>query len=179
MRGAGLILLLTLLGSRALAQQSASYSLEEHVFNAGGHPQAGVSPASASHRMTLGSIGDPFQMRRYFGATFLLDGGFVVSYPPPGEIRNLRFINPTTLVWDPDPSAGRYNVYRDTIAALRFLGYGTCAQRNLIVPTATEALPVPGGTGFFFLVTVKNRLAEEGTKGFTSSGVERTGTVCP
>jgi len=179
MRRAGLVLLLTLSGADALAQQSASHSLEEHVFNAGGYPHASGSPGSASHRLTLGSIGDALQMRRCVGSTFLLDGGFVTAYAPPGEIRNLRFTDPTTLVWDPDPSAGRYNVYRDAIDALGALGYGTCAQRNLTVTTATEELPVPAGGGFFFLVTVENRLAEQGTKGFNSSGVERTGTVCP
>ena len=179
MRRALLVLLLTLSGADALAQQSASHSLEEHVFNAGGHPHASGSPGSASHRLTLGSLGDPFRMRRYFGSTFLLDGGFVLTYPPPGEIRNLRFTDPTTLVWDPDPSAGRYHVYRDTLAALGALGYGLCAQRNLLVPTATEELPLPAGSGFFFLVTVESRLAEEGSKGFNDSGVERTGTLCP
>jgi hypothetical protein len=33
--------------------------------------------------------------------------------------------------------------------------------------------------GFFYLVTVENRLSEEGTKGFDSGGGERTGSACP
>ena len=164
----------------ALAQQSASHLLEEHVLNAGGHPQPfGSEPASASHRLTLGSIGDPFGMGRLFGSSMLLDGGFVITYPPAGEVEDLLFTNRTTLVWDAHPAAGRYNVYRDTLAALGSLGYGACAQQDLIAPTATEVLSPPSGSGFFFLVTVENRLFEEGTKGFDSSGVEHTGTVCP
>ena len=164
----------------ALGQQSASHTLEEHVLNAGGHPQPyGSEPASASHRLTLGSIGDPFAMGRFFGSSMLLDGGFVITYPPAGEVEGLRFTNRTTLVWDAHPAAGRYNVYRDTLAAIASLGYGACVQQNLIAPTATEVLSPPSGSGFFFLVTVENRLFEEGTKGFASSGVERTGSVCP
>jgi hypothetical protein len=168
-----------LLAPVTLAQQSPSYTLEEHVINAGGHPQFGGNPASASHRVTLGSIGESFATRRATGATQTLDSGFLPTYSPPSEIRNLRFTNHVTLVWDAHSAAGRYNVYRDTLASLSTLGYGACAQRNLLVPTTTDALPLAAGSGFFFLVTVENRLFEEGTKGFTSAGIERTGTVCP
>jgi hypothetical protein len=168
-----------LLAVPARAQQSASHTLEEHVLNAGGHPYVAGNPVSASHRLTLGSIGDPFRMQRLLGATTILDGGFVITYPPPGEVTNLRFTDDVTLVWDTEPSAGRYHVYRDTLAALGALGYGACAHEGLTAPTTTDMLPVPPGTGLFFLVTVENRLGEEGTKGVDGSGVERLGTVCP
>ena len=177
---AGFALCLALLApGAALAQQSASHSLEEHVLNAGGHPQFGLETRSPSQRLTLGSIGDAFAMNRSFGSSMLLDGGFVIAYPPAGEVQDLRFTNRTTLVWEAHPAAGRYNVYRDTLAAIASLGYGTCVRQNLVTPTATETLSPPSGSGFFFLVTVENRLFEEGTKGFASSGVERTGAVCP
>ena len=179
MRRVGLALLLTLGGPEVPAQQSASHTHEEHVLNAGGHPRAGVVPASAGHRLTLGSIGDPFIFHRAVGTTMTVDTSFVLAYGPPVEVENLRFTNPTTLVWNSHHSAGRYNVYRDSLAALAGLGYGTCAQEGLIAPTATDALPVPPGSGRFFLVTVENRLAEEGTKGFSGAGIERTGAVCP
>jgi hypothetical protein len=179
MRQAALLLLLALGAGEAAAQQSTSHTFEEHVFNAGGHPRAGVAPASASHRLTLGSIGDPFAFHRAFGTTMTVDSSFVLAYGPPAEVESLRFTNPTTLVWNPHHSAGRYNVYRDSLTALAGLGYGACAQEGLVAPTATDTLPIPPGSGRFFLVTVENRLAEEGTKGFGSGGVERTGTVCP
>jgi len=177
----GFVVGLALLASGpALAQQSASYRLEEHVLNAGGHPQQfGPEPASASHRLTRGSIGEPFGMRRSLGASMMLDSGFVIAYPPAGEVRDLRFTNRTTLVWEAHPAAGRYNVYRDALASLATLGYGACDQHDLVAPTATETLSPFPGSGFFFLVTVENRLFEEGTKGFQSSGIERTGPVCP
>lgn len=174
-----IVVVLALVGWPALAQQSASHRLEEHSFNAGGHPAAGVSPVSASHRLTLGSIGEPFPLRRYFGATVLVDGGFVVPYMPPGEVLNVNFTDPTTLVWDPEVSAGRYNLYRDALGSLSGLGFGGCTEQNLAAATTTDATPVPADEGFFYLVTVENRLGEEGTKGFHSGGLERTGTVCP
>jgi len=45
--------------------------------------------------------------------------------------------------------------------------------------TDTDSDPLPVSGGFFYLVTAENRLAEEGTKGFTAEGAERLGTVCP
>jgi hypothetical protein len=173
------IALLALTGGAALAQQSPSYKLEEYAFNAGGHPVAGVSPASAGQRITLGSIGESFPLRRHFGPTFVLDGGFLFPYFPPGEVLDLRFTNATTLEWDPQVSAGRYNLYRDALAALGGLGYGGCTQQNLTTATTTDATLAPPGAGFFYLVTVENRLGDEGTKGFRSSGEERGGAVCP
>jgi hypothetical protein len=42
-----------------------------------------------------------------------------------------------------------------------------------------DAVPDPG-QGFFYLVTARNRLAEEGTKGSTSAGVPRSNAFpCP
>jgi len=45
--------------------------------------------------------------------------------------------------------------------------------------STTDGGPVSVGDGFFYLVTVVNRLGEEGGKGFRSDGTERLGTVCP
>ena len=46
-----------LLSGAALAQQSASFRLTEHTFNAGGHPSNGTVPSSAGYRITLDAIG--------------------------------------------------------------------------------------------------------------------------
>ena len=43
----------------ALAQQSASYRLDETVLNQGRAPQAGTPLQSASYRVSLASLGDP------------------------------------------------------------------------------------------------------------------------
>ena len=66
----------------------------------------------------------------------------------PAEISNLRFTDPTTLAWDPEPSVGVYNLYRDWLSALSGIGYGQCAQQDLIDETATDSdTPSPAGTG--------------------------------
>ena len=39
---------------------------------------------------------------------FALDGGLVGSFPPPVEVKSLRFADGTTLAWEPDASVGDY-----------------------------------------------------------------------
>jgi len=62
-------------------------------------------------------------------------------------------------------------------------GYGTCEQQDLKTTTATDSSIPTAGNTLFYLVTVKNRLQEEGTKGSRSDGTERLGAtdlpVCP
>jgi len=48
------------------------------------------------------------------------------------------------------------------------------------VPAATDAGAPAAGDRFLYLATVRNRLGERGTPGFTSTGMERsTLTPCP
>ncbi|RMH70289.1 MAG: hypothetical protein D6685_00265, partial [Bacteroidetes bacterium] len=95
------VVLAALLPGTAVARQSASCRMDEHVLNQGGRPADGVTASSASYRVSLGSLGES--------------------------------------VTDSDPIA-------------------------------------PGG-GFFYLVTARNRLDEEGTKGRDSAGSERAGSA--
>ena len=169
----------TLTAPSTRAQESASHRLEEQVFNAGGHPAAGLNPSSASHRLTLGSIGDPFGVGILSGPSSTLTFGFALPYMPPSEVLNVRWTDPTTLVWDPRLQAATYNVYRGLISTLPGLAYGACQQQGVVAPTTTDGALPALGTGFFYLVTMENGLAEEGTKGFASSGAERAGTACP
>ena len=109
-----------------------------------------------------------------------MEGGFGSTYPPPGEVSGLRFVDGSILAWDPEWSAGKYNLYRDLLGNLSGLGFGGCEQPGLTGTTVADATPMPPpGDGHFFLVTVENRLAEEGTKGFRTDGAERLGSVCP
>lgn len=158
----------------AAAQQSASYKLTEHVFNAGGHPQQGVEPASASYRITLGSLGEGLVAGELSGASYTLSAGHTGAYLPPGEVSGLRFDDIQTLVWDGEPSVGSYNLYRGAFTDLSGLGYGQCQQQGLPASTTTDTDAPATGAGFFYLVTAVNRLDEEGGKG---SG--RGGTTCP
>ena len=173
------VLWVFLVVSPSLAQQSASCKLEEHVFNAGGHPEAGAVLTSASFKISEDALGEDVTGTSLSSASFHMDGGFGTAYPPPGEVTFLRFTDQTTLVWDPEKSVGVYNLYRDLISNLAGLGYGNCQQQDLAAATAMDGDAVPLNDGFFYLPTAANRLDEEGTKGSQSSGTERLGTACP
>lgn len=179
-RFAGLIFILaTLSMTTALAQSSASYKLEESTFNSGGNPTQGVSLSSASFQITLSSIGDPIARAGLSSTSYQLDVGFSFAYPIPGLLDGLRFNTADALTWNPEQSAGSYNLYRGTLTALTGGDYGQCLQQSLVTPGATDAALPASGTGYFYLATVQNRLHEEGGKGFDSSGSNRQGDVCP
>jgi hypothetical protein len=162
------------------AQTSTSYRLEEHVFNAGGHPESGTVLSSSSYRMTMDALGESVVGSGLGSVSYHMDGSFLSAYTPPGEVLNLRFINDTTMRWDPEPSVGVYNLYRDLLGSMSSLGYGDCEQQDLNDETATEEDDPPTADGFFYLITAENRLAEEGTKGWDSSDDERpNSSPCP
>jgi hypothetical protein len=172
--------LAVLASAAASAQQSASFKLEESTFNSGGNPGNGPSPASASNKLTLSSIGDGSVAASLSSASFHLAINFVSAYPPPVETSGLRFsANKQTLTWSAVAGADDYNLYRGGLASLSALGYGSCFQQHISGSTTADAAVPSVGTGFFYLVTAENLLDEEGTKGFASSGAERAGTVCP
>jgi len=181
-RQLGFALALALVASVASvpAQQSASYKLDEHVFNAGGNPAGGVILTSAGFRMTLDSLGETLEPRGLSGASYQVLGGFVTGFPPPGEVTGLDFTDETNLVWDTEPSAGVYNLYRDSLGVISGPGFGACFQPGLpgTGTTDTEPIPMPA-SGFFYLVTVENSLHQEGTKGFQTGGIPRLGSTCP
>jgi hypothetical protein len=86
--------------------------------------------------------------------------------------------NKIVLRWNPEKSVGVYNVYREPISSLP--GAGTCLARGLQVTNYNEPTVPLSGTGYYYLITAENRLGEEGTKGFRSSGTERSNAfACP
>lgn len=171
---------LLVLAASAMAQHSTSYNISDHTFNAAGHPDAGTVLASASYRISFDVIGDGAVGLALSSASFKMGGSFAACYPPPGEVPDLRFGNDEMLEWKPEPSVGSYNLYRDLVSNLLDLDYGVCEQYDLSAETATDTDPVPPGDGFFYLVTAKNRLGEEGTKGSDSDGSDRPNPdFCP
>lgn len=175
----GLILLLLAGIGMARAQTSASYHLTESVANAGGDPRDGAFASSASHRIRLDAIGQGVIGTGLASAGFHLNAGFAGDYPPPAEVLNVRWSTTATFVWDPEKSVGQYEIYRDLISTLPG-GFGSCYQSGLTSESWTEPSSPPAGAGWFYFVTARNLLAEEGTKGFRSSGVERTNpSPCP
>lgn len=163
----------------ALAQQSSSYKLQESVLNAAGQPEQGVFLASSGYRVTLDSVGDTVQGVVISTASYILGGGFVGPYVPPGEVQGLAFSSATDLEWLPEASAGTYNLYRGGIATLPG-GFGQCFAPGLGTTSAADMEIPLEGLGFFYLVTAENLLAEEGTKGRSSNGTERPNPIpCP
>ncbi len=170
-----------LVAGPTLAQESAHYRIESAVFNAGGRPAGGVVAQSPSYLVSLDAIGDAAIGSGVTSPGFALDGGLVGSFPPPSEVKNLRFADATTLLWNPDASVGDYAIYQGTVSPFD-AGYGICAQPppTLTAPTATLTSTPAAGQALFYLVTARNRLSEESTKGFTSAGVQRTNPApCP
>lgn len=178
-RTLGLILTFAAAVGAVQAQTSASYRLTETVVNAGGDPRDASFLSSTSHRIRLDAIGQGVIGTGLSSAGFHLNAGFVGEYPPPAEVMNVRWSTTTTLVWDTEKSVGQYEIYRDPISTLPG-GFGSCYQPGLTDESWTESSSPPAGSGWFYLVTARNLLAEEGTKGSRSNGVERTNpSPCP
>ncbi len=182
-RSLAILIVLAASGSSSVqAQQSASFRLTEWSFNSGGDPRDGVIPTSPGFRVSIDAIGDWIAPGPPASASYSLSGGFVAAYPPPGEVTNLLFLDATTLAWDPEPSVGQYALYAGPVDPAFPSGYGVCLQPPPHLTTETAivtATPAPGEI-WFFLVTARNTLDEEGTKGYTSAGGERVNPApCP
>ncbi len=157
-------LLVLALSTPALAQQSASYRLTEQVFNAGGHPAPGGVLTSGSYLVRLDAVGGSVADPGLSGPSYRMSGSFVGAYPPPREVAEARFTDSETLAWDPERSAGFYNVYRGTLSALPLSSdTSACLMPRLTSTSASDAGVPLAGEAFYYLVTVKNLLAEEGT----------------
>ena len=161
------------LAAPAPAQQSASFKLEEYAFNAGGHPDGGAVATSASFTVSLDAIGEGLAAGGAASPSFLMSNGFPAAYPPPGEVGNLRFTGLTTLAWDADGSTGDYALYRGSLGPPIDPGYGSCVLPAHPGPVSTDTTLPGAGQTLFYLATARNRLGEEGTKGFASTGSER------
>jgi len=164
----------------ALAQSSASYKLGEHAFNAGGRPAQALVSTSVSYRLTLDSIGESIAGQALGGASYQLEGGLASTYPPPGEVDGLELLGDLqTLTWSWEPASTAYNVYSGLLSTLPG-GYGTCAISRVAGASWGDTFLPPPGAGAFYLVTGENRLRQEGTKGYTSAGAERSNpSPCP
>ena len=153
----------------ATAQTSTSYKLTETTVNSGGDPRDGVILASPSFHIKLDSIGDAALSVGLASASFHMSGGFVGSNPPPGPVMGATLSGATTLQWNPEPSAGVYEVYRGLMSSLPGT-FGTCFVGNIAGQSVTDTSSPPAGQAYFYLVTVRNRLGEEGPKGYQSNG---------
>jgi hypothetical protein len=163
----------------ARAQTSANFKVAESVINAGGNPNDATRPASASFRVSFAAIGDAAMRSAPSSTSYRGDVGLIARYRPPGEVQSLRFLDKVNLAWNHEPSMGTYNLYRNTLATLPG-NFGGCYQSALSQPQFGEIDMPLAGPGWFYLVTARNRLREEGTKGTMTGGAVRSNTSpCP
>jgi hypothetical protein len=174
-----LLLALGLACDSAFAQASADYKVTASTFNNGGDPSNGGFAASSGYHVRVDALGGATAAPGLSSQGYRADGGFVAGFPPPVEVLNLRWTSSSTMVWDPEKSVGSYALYRDLVSTLPG-GFGTCLQPNLLSETASDSSLPPVGAAWFYLVTARNVLAEEGTKGHRSNGLERPNPApCP
>ena len=158
----------------AHAQTSAAFHVTEYSLDGGGNPRQGQRLASATYRVSLDEIGEGVVATGLSGSTYHATSGFGAGYPPPGEVAGLAFAKDrVTLSWRAERSAGSYSVYRGPVDKLPSGNTGTCLASWLPVTTLADAAVPPRATAFLYLVTARNRLGEEGTKGPDSNGAPR------
>jgi hypothetical protein len=162
------------------AQSSPHYALREHTLNAGGRPAQAVVAGSASFKVSLDSIGGPVVGRALAGASFRMAAGFDSAYAPAGEVLGLDFLaDRQTLRWLYEAASTEYDVYAAPLSTLPG-AFGACAQSRVAGSSWSDPVAPAPGDGRFYLVTGLNRIGEEGTKGWTSAGPERSNpSPCP
>lgn len=101
----------------------------------------------------------------------------------PGEVLNLKFwFNNFTLVWDTEPAAATYDVYRGDMTTLSYAGYGTCRNDLDANRTDTQLLDSEtpaAGHGFFYLVAARTAGGVRGTLGYGTTAERSTYAPCP
>lgn len=203
-----LTVLLVCAVSTALAQQSEHYRVEEHVRNAGGRPLDRNVAQSPSFRVTHDGIGDAAAGTAVKSGSFAVSGGFVTSFPPPGEVAPCDGPMGTpcqahlwiaddkeTIHWPPERSVGVYNLYRGGLPEGSWATPGSRTWGDPLKCDIDPFDPLQGekavdpsmpvtGEGLYYLVSAENQLSLEGTLGYTSGlaggDIEREpASVCP
>jgi len=159
-----------LMGGVVFAQQSTHFMIKGPVLNAGGNPYSGTTPVSAGFKLRPDSIGDGVTAMMT-SASYRMGGGFVLSFPPPGDVMNLRFNDSVTLSWDPQALAQSYHLYRtgDMGTPTGLLPSLTCGQPDLALATAIDSDLPALNRAFFYLVTAVNCIRVEGPDGLIGS----------
>jgi len=100
----------------------------------------------------------------------------------PVQAQGLLWLDRETLVWDVEPAAVEYHVYRDLFSTLGYDAFGTCRDAMDSDRTDTQLLdpdePLPG-EGWFYLITVEDGLANESTLGVGGCAERSNYVPCP
>jgi hypothetical protein len=97
-----------------------------------------------------------------------------------GIVRGVRLAAGDLIVWEPENGSDSYNLYRGELGAEILQPLATCRANSIGTRYYIDPdLPLPGGDGFFYLIT---RIAAgiEDSLGWKSNGEERfVNTPCP
>ena len=100
----------------------------------------------------------------------------------PVQAQGLLWLDPETLVWDVEPAAIEYHVYRDLLTTLAYDAFGTCQDAMDGDRTDTQLLdpddPAPG-QGWFYLITVEDGANSESTLGVGTCAERSNYVPCP
>jgi len=161
------IFLCLLLGGLALAQESAHFKVKGPVLNGGGDPQGGMDPSSASYKLRPDALDEAAAASSLSSVAFRMGGGFVLSFPRPGEINNLAFSDSVTLTWNADPFAAHYHLYRtpEMGPGMGVSPSADCLQPDVPSASTTDAGAPSLGRAYFYGATAVNCIRLEGPHG--------------
>ena len=103
----------------------------------------------------------------------------------PGEVTGVRWLDDVfkeTLLWDAEPSAIEYHIYRQDVTTLSYSGFATCADG--LDPDRTDTQLVDAntpssGSAFSYLISAEDANGEEGTLGYAAAAERSNFTPCP
>jgi hypothetical protein len=100
----------------------------------------------------------------------------------PGDVLNVKFETDFRIVWDIEPAAVEYHIYRDALSSLSYASFGLCRD-DLEVNRTDNQLedfedPLTRGA-FFYLISAEDLVGGLGTLGY-ATGAERSNfNACP
>ena len=96
----------------------------------------------------------------------------------PGDVDGLLALSATGWIWDAEPLATSYKIYRGALSAL---GYDYVLDCDDSVPTPgySDADLPPSGDGFVYLISGSAGPTLEGTLGFGTSAERSNFSPCP
>jgi hypothetical protein len=99
----------------------------------------------------------------------------------PADVANLRWTDARTLVWDAEPAATEYHVYRDDLANLGYDDFGACRDDldGVVTDTTLDDNESPlSGQCFYYLITAEETGGEEGTLGLGTCAERSNFAAC-
>jgi len=129
--------------------------------------------------------GEPRLRDHTGGGLAVVDAGAFERENPalvPAEATGLRWTGKSTMIWDLDPDARYFHLYRGALADLFYDDFGTCRDDLLVGQSTAEMsdseLPVPGA-GFYYHVTIEDHQRKESSLGVGACAERSNFSPCP